>query len=287
MISNNNNNNNNNNTVWYITGASSGVGLALSQELINQGYNVAGTSRKLANIKDKINNDRFLPLEVDLIDENSVIQSLKKTVEKFGKLDVVVNNAAQVIIGAFEEFTDKELRESFDSNYFGPSNVIRNALVYLRPQGHGLIYNISSIGGYAGYPFWGSYGPTKFSLSGLSEVLHNELKPFGIQVVSLNLGMTRTPIHNVILFSKNEIPIYKSREAIEKYYKFTESYPYTDPSKLAVLLIQLSKESDLPSNIFVGEDSNQRAKEKIALVNESINKYEKRAGTDILESKKV
>ncbi|KYQ89333.1 short-chain dehydrogenase/reductase (SDR) family protein [Tieghemostelium lacteum] len=279
-----------NNKVWFVTGASSGIGLELVKSLVEKGYSVAGTSRKLSNLKDKIANERFLPLEVDLANESSVEDALKKTVEKFGKLDVVVNNAGQAVFGALEEFSDSELRNIFDSNYFGPLNVIRHSLKYLRPQGHGLIYNVSSIAGFIGNAQWGAYASTKFALTGASEALAAELKPLGIQVVSVNPGMVDTPIHNYKPFTKITIPEYKSKEKIDNFYKYRYSIrstvPYSDPIKLSNLLIDLSNQTDIPVNLFCGVDSIHTAKDKLSNLSKDITSYEKSAGADILESNK-
>ncbi|KYR00915.1 short-chain dehydrogenase/reductase (SDR) family protein [Tieghemostelium lacteum] len=283
--------NNNNKTtdykVWFITGASSGIGLQLALNLISQGYSVAGTSRHLSNIENKINSERFLPLEVDLVNEESVSNALKKTVEKFGRVDVIVNNAGQSILGALEEFSDSEIRDLFDSNLFGPLNVIRHSLKYLRVQKSGLIYNISSIAGFMENAMTGGYSATKFALSGVSESLKEELKPFGIQVCSVNPGMVKTAILNKIMYPNEVIADYQSREMLNAFYKYRESInlPGTDADKLAKLLIDVSLETDIPAYLFCGVDANNTSKDKITKLTDTINKNEKRAGIDILESK--
>ncbi|KYQ92290.1 short-chain dehydrogenase/reductase (SDR) family protein [Tieghemostelium lacteum] len=275
-----------NKQVWFITGASSGIGLDLAKTLVEKGYCVAGTSRKLANIQDKIQSPLFLALQMDVVSEANVAEGLKKVVEKFGRVDVIVNNAGQAMFGSVEEVSDKEMREMFDSNYFGPMNVIRQALKYLRPQKSGVIFNVSSIAGYSGMENWGSYVATKFALSGVSESLAKECKLFGVQVCSVSPGFVRTPIHNVMNFVQEEIPEYKSRETVTGLYKYLDTQPFSDSIKMAHLLIQVAQENDIPIYLFCGKDANYYAKAKIATVSEIILKNEKRSGEDILEDSK-
>lgn len=138
-----------NQKVWFVTGASKGLGLTLVKTLLNNGVNVAATSRNLNDlIKAVGEHENFLPLSVDLINENSVETAVSQTISKFGQVDVVVNNAGYGMLGALEELSDKESRENFDVNVFGSLNVIRKVLPQLRKQQSGHIFNISSIGGF-------------------------------------------------------------------------------------------------------------------------------------------
>ncbi|KYQ92838.1 short-chain dehydrogenase/reductase (SDR) family protein [Tieghemostelium lacteum] len=133
----------------------------------------------------------------------------------------------------------------------------------------------------------GSYSATKFALSGVSESLKEELKPFGIQVCSVNPGMVSTPILNKIVYPDLTITDYQSREMLTSFYKYRESInlPGTDSDKLAKLLIQVSLESCIPAYLFCGIDANNTSKDKITKLTDTITKNEKRAGIDILESK--
>ena len=169
------------NKIWFVTGASKGLGLALVKKLLSSGYRVAATSRNVKDLQHAVNAGRevFLPLSVDLKSENSVENAIKETVSHFGSIDVVVNNAGYGLVGSLEELTDEEVRQNFDVNVFGVLNVIRKVLPYMRKQKSGHILNIASIDGFTGtFPGFGSYIATKFAMHGFSESLAAEVKPF-------------------------------------------------------------------------------------------------------------
>ena len=181
--------------VWFITGASQGLGLALTKELLTQGYRVAATSRRKERLVEALGNptDAFLPLECDLLDEDSIRRTVTTTVAHFGQLDVIVNNAGYGLLGALEEVSDAEARQNFDVNVFGTLNIIRHALPYLRKQHSGHFFNIASVGGFSGgFPGFGVYCATKFAVHGFTEALSEEVKPFGIAATVVSPGYFRT-----------------------------------------------------------------------------------------------
>jgi NADP-dependent 3-hydroxy acid dehydrogenase YdfG len=159
----------NNKKTWFVTGASKGFGLSLVKQLLATGQNVAATSRNLAELVIAVGStaDNFLPLEVDLADEDSVGCAMHKTKKAFGRIDVVINNAGYGIGGSIEELTDDETRGNFNVNVFGTLNVIRMVMPYMRYQQSGHIINISSIAGFAPGTGWSVYAATKFSIEGL------------------------------------------------------------------------------------------------------------------------
>lgn len=181
--------------IWFITGASKGLGLALVKQLLKEGYKVAGTSRDLSGLKKAVDTTTadFLPLVVDLLDEDSVARALYDTVKYFGRVDVIVNSAKYGLAGSIEELSDKETRRNFDVNVFGSLNVIRGALPFLREQKSGHIFNISSVGGFTGeVAGFGIYRATELAVLGFSESLAAEVKPFGINVTTVTPGYFRT-----------------------------------------------------------------------------------------------
>ncbi len=173
--------------VWYITGASKGIGRSLIEQLLLKGYKVAATSRQLSALSD-IKNENFLPLEVDLTDERSVATSMEKANNTFGRIDVIVNNAGYGIGGAIEELSEREINDNFNINFFAVVKVIQQALLYFRSQHSGHIINISSIAGFAPGLGWSIYCAAKFAVTGLSEALANDLKPLGINVTAILPG---------------------------------------------------------------------------------------------------
>lgn len=182
--------------IWFITGASKGLGLALVKQLLKGGYKVAGTSRDLAGLKNAVGDAAaadFLPLAVDVLDEDSVARALYDTVRHFGRVDIIVNSAKYGLAGSIEELSDKETRRNFDVNVFGSLNVIRAALPYLREQKSGHIFNTTSVGGFTGeVAGFGIYRATELAVIGFSESLAAEVKPFGIKVTTVTPGDFRT-----------------------------------------------------------------------------------------------
>jgi NAD(P)-dependent dehydrogenase (short-subunit alcohol dehydrogenase family) len=138
-----------NQKVWFVTGASKGLGLSLVKQLLSAGYNVAATSRTADSLSKAVGSgitENFLPLEVSITTEQSVKEAVQKTIEKFGTIDVAVNNAGYGLFGTVEELSDEETRTNYDINVFGSLNVIRQTLPYMRAKRSGKIFNISSIG---------------------------------------------------------------------------------------------------------------------------------------------
>lgn len=159
-----------NKKVWFVTGCSKGLGHALVNELLEQGYMVSATSRSKQALIEAFGNEseQFLPLSMNLADEESVKTALKKTVLKFGRVDVVVNNAGYTHLATIEEMSDKAVRELFDINVFGLLNVIRATLPIMRKQNSGHIFNVSSLGAYNVGPLSGPYCATKLGAAVVS-----------------------------------------------------------------------------------------------------------------------
>lgn len=170
--------------VWFVTGASKGLGFSLIQQLVKSGYRVAATSRTVGSFSKELPpSENFLPLAMEVVNEKSVKQAISKTIETFGHIDVVVNNAGYGQLGTLEELTDHESRENFDVNVFGVLNVMRSVMPHFRQRGTGHVINISSIAGFLGaFPGWGIYNATKFAVAGLTEAFSAETKIYGHKV---------------------------------------------------------------------------------------------------------
>lgn len=258
--------------VWYVTGASQGLGLALVKKLLAKGYRVAATSRKVAELEKAVDagKDSFLALPVNLLDESSVQQSIADTVGHFGSIDVVVNNAGYGMAGALEELTDAEARANFDVNVFGSLNVIRKALPYLRAQKSGHIFNIASVGGFTGgFPGFGIYCATKFAVHGFTESLAHEIKEFGLFATVVFPGYFRTNFLTSSSLStpKNEMPEYTAVRVVQSTH--TDQYngqQAGDPDKAADVLIRTAEMQQPPIHLFLGADSYQFSAAKIDLV---------------------
>jgi NAD(P)-dependent dehydrogenase (short-subunit alcohol dehydrogenase family) len=259
------------NKVWFVTGASRGLGLTLVKRLLSEGYKVVATSRNAADLESQIilespiteHRKNLLPLTVDLTDEASVKSAIARTIQEFGRLDVVVNNAGYFILGSLEEVSDREFRQSVDVNLIGTVNVIRSAMPVLRKQRSGHIFNLSSTAGYIGYGNAGSYNAVKFAVIGLSEALALEAKPFGIRVTVVAPGYFRTSFldKGSVRSAYNKIPEYNSVQLEEAMQRMDGNQP-GDPAKLAAALVQLAGETDPPVHLLMGPDAWQTVTEK-------------------------
>lgn len=258
--------------VWFVTGASKGLGLTLVKKLLSEGYYVAATSRNEKELEKSVGvaDHKFLPLGVNLNDETSVEDAIAKTVKAFGSIDVIVNNAGYGLLGALEELSDAESRGNFDINVFGTLNVIRKALPFLRKQRSGHIFNITSIGGFSGaFPGFGIYCATKFAVHGLSESLAAEVKSFGIKVTIVSPGYFRTNFldSNSLNVPKNAIEDYASvRETQSTHQESYNGNQPGDPAKAADVLIQVAERNEDLLHLFLGPDAYAFADQKIVAV---------------------
>lgn len=258
----------NNQKVWFVTGASKGLGLTLVKQLLNKGYNVAATSRSITDLENAVGKtESFLPLAVNITDEKSVNDAISQTISLFGKIDVVVNNAGYGLVGALEELTDAEARANFDVNVFGSLNVIRAAMPHLRGQGSGHIFNISSIGGFTGnFPGFGIYCATKFAVQGFTESLGAEIKAFGVKATIVSPGYFRTNFLNPDSLSvpKNEIAAYKAvRDVQNAHQGDINGNQAGDPEKGAAAIIAVAEAKEAPMHLFLGQDAYDIANQKI------------------------
>jgi len=178
------------NKVVLITGASSGIGKSIGEFLHHKGFTVYGTSRN----PDKVHNSIFPLLALDVRNVDSIKTAIDKIVTLSGKLDIVINNAGVGITGPLEEIPTQEIKNHFDTNFFGPIEVMKAALPTMRAQKSGLIINITSIAGYMGLPYRSVYSASKGALELLTEALRMEVKSFGIQITNVAPGDFATNI---------------------------------------------------------------------------------------------
>jgi NAD(P)-dependent dehydrogenase (short-subunit alcohol dehydrogenase family) len=180
--------------VWFITGCSTGFGRELSVILLKRGYRVVVTARDKAKVEDIVagRDKNGLALKLDVDKQDQIDAAVKAARDRFGRIDVLVNNAGYGYLAAIEEGDDADVRAMFDTNFFGLAAMTRAVLPIMRAQKSGAIVNISSIGGFIGFPGSGYYAATKFAVEGLSEALSKEVGPLGIKVIIVEPGPFRT-----------------------------------------------------------------------------------------------
>ncbi|WP_072806100.1 SDR family NAD(P)-dependent oxidoreductase [Rhodococcoides yunnanense] len=253
---------------WYVTGTSRGLGLELVKKLLARGENVTATTRspgRLAEALGDVDTQRLLALNVDLNDQDSVSDSVARTVDRFGRLDVVVNNAGYGLIGSVEDTSEAESRAMFDVNVFGVWNVLRATLPILRSQGSGHIMNVSSVFGLVAGPGWGLYNATKFALEGLSDALAQEVASLGIKVSLIEPGYFRTDFLNTDSLATPSAlndayaPI---KETLETHLAL-HGGQLGDPAKGADAIVEIAVAGDGPLHQLLGSDSYAYATAKL------------------------
>lgn len=246
--------------VWFVTGASRGLGLNLVTHLLGRGDHVAATTRSaerlLAGLAD-VDTTNLLPLEVSLTDETEVTAALAQATERFGQIDVVVNNAGYGILGAVEETSTDDVRAMFDVQLIGTWNVIRAVLPQLRAAHSGHIINVSSIVGLLAFPGWGLYSAAKFAVEGLSESLASEVADFGVRVTVVEPGYFDTAFltdDSLVLTASSSDAYPAIREMIATH----RAMPGTqlgDPAKAAAAFVAIAQRDGGPLHQQLGSDS--------------------------------
>ncbi len=237
--------------VVFITGCSSGFGLVSSVYLASKGYQVIATMRNLDKRHDLLNECERTGcsldiLQLDVTDVSSIDKAVDIVYKKYGRIDVLVNNAGYAICGFFEDLSEEDIRRQMDTNFFGVQNVTRRVIPIMRQQTSGRIINISSISGLYALPCLGAYNASKWALEGFSESLRYELKVFGIDVVLVEPGPYKTKIFTdnacfaAKFYDKNS-PYYELSQYVIKRTGKNIEMGFKDPKPIAILLEYLIK----------------------------------------------
>lgn len=243
---------------WFITGASSGFGYAFAAHALSKGHNVVATARSLSRLERllAVAPDRVLAQALDVDRSEDAQAAVDAAVARFGRIDVLINNAGYGIVGAVEETSEKELRAVMETNFFGAMAVTRAALPILRAQRAGAIVNISSMGGQMSAAGFGAYSASKFALEGLSEALAQELAPFGVKVLIVEPGAFRTEFAGPAL---RHMPILEPyRDIVGGMRDFSFAMNATqegDPLKAAAGIEEALNAANTPLRLALGRDS--------------------------------
>jgi NAD(P)-dependent dehydrogenase (short-subunit alcohol dehydrogenase family) len=269
---------------WFVTGASRGLGLELVRQLLERGENVAATSRsteRLTAALDGVNTERLLPLELDLVDGPAVDAAVSETVNRFGRLDVVVNNAGYGFLASVEDTTDADIRQMLEVQVVGVWNVLRAALPRLREARSGHIINISSILGLTAMPGWALYTAGKFALNGISEALAAEVADLGIDVTIVEPGYFRTDFLTTDSLSLPEVTsdAYPGIREMTQQHLALQGNQLGDPVKGAAAIIDIAVTGDAPLNQLLGSDAYGLAQARIAALTADVEAGRDRAMT--------
>ncbi|HEV3427675.1 MAG TPA: oxidoreductase [Paraburkholderia sp.] len=245
--------------VWFITGASRGIGALIAQAALADGNAVVAAGRNAQAIVERLGESAaLLPVALDVTDEAQARAAVQAALDKFGRIDVLVNNAGFGLLGAVEESADKDVRRMYDTNVFGLLNVTRAVLPAMRAQRAGHIINISSIGGYRAAAGFGVYSSTKFAVEGITEALHAELKPLGIHATVVEPGYFRTDFLDAssLVVAPDVIDDYDETSGAvrRKAVQMNHNQP-GDPIKLAAAMVTLVEASNPPLRLPLGTDT--------------------------------
>lgn len=256
--------------VWFITGCSTGFGRELAKEVLASGYRAAVAARNTDDVKDITDAypETAVAVKLDVTKPNEISEAVAQIQEKFGQIDVLVNNAGIGYFGAIEESEEDEVRRMFEINFFGLANVTKAVLPILRKQRSGHILNVASIGGLVGFPAVGFYNATKFAVDGYSESLSKELAPLGIKVTVIAPSGFRTDwAGRSANNSKIVIDDYKeTAEANKNSIRGYSGNQPGDPVRAAKAMIKAVESDNPPLRLLLGEAALKGARNKIELL---------------------
>lgn len=246
--------------VWFITGAGRGIGADIARAALAAGDKVVATGRRLAQLQETFraaDPQRLAMVQLDVASEAQAAPAIAAAVERFGRIDVLVNNAAYGLLGRLEEVTAADIEQQFAVNVHGVMHMLRAALPVLRRQRGGHIINISSIAGVTGFNGSSVYCATKFAVEGLSASLALEVAPFGIKVTSVEPGFFRTEFldPNSVRYGARVIEDYAAHGSIEQTYGAYKGRQLGDPAKLATAVLELAGMASPPRRFLAGSDA--------------------------------
>jgi NAD(P)-dependent dehydrogenase (short-subunit alcohol dehydrogenase family) len=264
-------------SVWFITGAGRGLGLDIAKAALAAGHKVVATGRNTENVARAVGKaENLLIVKLDVTSAADAEAAAQATLDRFGRIDVLVNNAASFFAGYFEELTAEQMQLQLSTSLVGPMNVTRAILPAMRKQRSGKVISISSSAGIIGFEFNSAYSASKFGLEGWMEALSAEVAPFGIQTMIVNPGFFRTELLSDAStnYADPAVEDYAERRGQQiAFYKAQNGKQGGDPVKLAEALIKLESQDELPRRFFAGADAIATAEQKIAVLQRQIDAY--------------
>jgi len=252
--------------VWLITGAGRGMGVDIAQAALAAGHRVVATGRNASNVTAAVGEaDRLLAVSLDITDPQSIDAALAAAIDRFGRIDVLINNAGNFQAGYFEEISPQQFRAQMETNFFGPLNVTRAVLPVMRQQRSGHIVTITSTAGIVSGGFGSAYGASKFALGGWRESLREEGEQFGIRVTAVEPGFFRTELlveGSSTLWPDLSIDDYADTASTIESWKSISGKQSGDPAKLAENLVKVVELDEPPARWVAGADAVRSIRQK-------------------------
>ncbi len=260
--------------IWLITGASRGFGLEIVKAALNAGDKVVATVRSNPEkLQAQFNNENLSVAILDVTNQQQAKEVASQAVEKFGRIDVLVNNAGFGLLSAVEEASDAEVKANYEANVFGLLNVTRGVLPFMRKERKGHVINLSSVGGLTGIIGWGLYGSTKFAVEGITEALAAELAPLGIYATAVEPGFFRTDFLDQSSLTRSENIIEDYAATVGDMRNYATQVNQKQPGsaeKLAEAIISIANAEKPPVHLPLGKDTLQLFREKMDRFNADI-----------------
>jgi NAD(P)-dependent dehydrogenase (short-subunit alcohol dehydrogenase family) len=261
--------------VWFITGAGRGLGIDIAQSALAAGHSVVATGRDAARVEKAIgSHENLLAVALDVTDPAAAETAATSAVERFGRIDVLVNNAGNFYAGYFENISPDQFRAQMETNFFGPLNVTRAILPVMRKQGSGQVITVTSTAGLIGGEFTSAYAASKFALEGWMESLRYDVEPFGIRTMAVEPGFFRTELlveGSSTIWPELDIEDYAERTTgtIEAW-KSMNGQQGGDPKKLGQALVTISDSETLPLRFIAGADAMSAEEQNLATIQAQI-----------------
>ena len=261
--------------VWFITGAGRGMGVDIAKAALAAGHSVAGTGRNVDRVRAAVgDHENFLPITLDITDPDATTAAAQQAVDRFGRIDVLVNNAGNFYAGFFENISPEQFRAQMETNFFGPLNATRAILPTMRRQRSGQVITVTSMAGLIGQEFVAAYAASKFALEGWMESIRFDLEPYGIKTMAVEPGFFRTELlveGSSTIWPELDIEDYAERiaQTIEAW-KAMNGLQGGDPKKLGQALVTLSDSDSLPLRFVAGADGMESEAQNLATIQSQI-----------------
>lgn len=264
--------------VWFVTGAGRGLGIDIAQQALAAGHPVVASGRNPEAVLQAIGpHENLLTVALDITDPDAAIAAVRAAVARFGRIDVLVNNAGNFYAGCFETVSPDQFRAQMETNFFGPLNVTRAVLPVLRAQRSGQVITITSTAGLVGQGFVAAYAASKFALEGWMESLRFDLAPFGIGTMAVEPGFFRTEL--LVEGASTLWPALSVDDYAERTHQTIEAWKGMngqqggDPARLAAALVTLSDSGELPLRFVAGADAMEAVEANLQAIQAQIDAH--------------